>query len=111
MSFASAVINFLFVMGFIAVLILGTVKSGERYTQRIILYILLFWCSNAAFSTFASPIVLRYQVFPIVVASTFAMRFIIYVLQECGLYSKKNTSEVVILEDIDSVKNESLNCR
>jgi len=43
-------------------------KQGDKGLYRLLFLVLFFWVLNAGFSVFASPIVLRYQVFPILVA-------------------------------------------
>jgi hypothetical protein len=55
-------------MGSIGVLFLGAIRWKEYGFPQLLAIILLLWLVNGAFSIFASPIVLRYQVFPIFVA-------------------------------------------
>ena len=43
-------------------------KQGDKGLFRVLFIALFFWLLNTGFSIFASPIVLRYQVFPILVS-------------------------------------------
>jgi hypothetical protein len=63
-----AMANILLVMGLIGVAFLGAVKRKEYGLIQFLILVLALWLANGAFSIFASPIVLRYQVFPLFVA-------------------------------------------
>jgi hypothetical protein len=63
-----AVANVLLVMGLIGVVFLGAVRWKEYGVAQLLAVVLTLWLANSAFSIFASPIVLRYQVFPLLVA-------------------------------------------
>ena len=63
-----AMANILLVMGLIGVIVLGAVRWRDYGVPQVLAVVLLFWLANSAFSIFASPIVLRYQVFPLLVA-------------------------------------------
>lgn len=63
----AAVVNIVFVLGLIAMLLLNAVHWKEYGLPRLLALALLFWILNSAFSIFASPIVLRYQFFPLLV--------------------------------------------
>ena len=63
-----SVANLLLIMGLIGVVFLGAVHWKEYGLPQILAVILTLWLANSAFSIFASPIVLRYQVFPLLVA-------------------------------------------
>jgi hypothetical protein len=43
-------------------------KQGDKGLYRLLFVVVFMWVLNMGFSIFASPIVLRYQVFPIVVS-------------------------------------------
>jgi len=60
--------NILLVMGIIGVIFLGAVRWKEYGLAQLLAIILAFWLLNGAFSIVASPVVLRYQVFPLFVA-------------------------------------------
>jgi protoporphyrinogen oxidase len=63
-----AMANILLVMGLIGVAFLGAIKRKEHALIQFLILVLALWGINGAFSIFASPIVLRYQVFPLFVA-------------------------------------------
>jgi protoporphyrinogen oxidase len=60
--------NILLIMGLIGVVFLGAVKWKEHGLVQLLAIVTVFWLLNGAFSIFASPVVLRYQVFPLFVA-------------------------------------------
>jgi protoporphyrinogen oxidase len=63
-----AMANILLIMGLIGVAFLGAVKRQEHSLIQFLILVLALWLINSGFSIFASPIVLRYQVFPLFVA-------------------------------------------
>jgi protoporphyrinogen oxidase len=63
----AALVNLVFIMGLIGMAVLGVIKKKEYGLPQLLGVGLLFWILNCAFSIFASPIVLRYQTFPILV--------------------------------------------
>ena len=63
-----AIANILLVMGLIGVALLGAINRKEYGLPQLLTIILALWLLNGAFSIFASPVVLRYQVFPLFVA-------------------------------------------
>jgi protoporphyrinogen oxidase len=60
-------VNLVFVMGLIGMLVLGAIKRKEYGLPQLLGIALLLWLLNCGFSIFASPIVLRYQTFPMLV--------------------------------------------
>lgn len=60
-----ALINCAFVLGIIALLCLVGLKPESRL-QKVLGLVSVVWLSNILFSVLASPIVLRYQIFPMV---------------------------------------------
>jgi protoporphyrinogen oxidase len=60
-----ALANVLLVMGVVGVIFLGLLKWREYGNPQLLLLVCSFWLFNSLFSIFASPIVLRYQVFPL----------------------------------------------
>lgn len=79
---ALAVINLLYVLCFLAFLYLGLHKKISRQTMRIIWYFMAIWVCNFGFSVLASPIVMRYQVFPFVTTVTFLLFLLHFIIQE-----------------------------
>ena len=69
----STIANILFVLGLISVVILETVPRKECGLPQLLIVVLLLWGVNCGFSIFASPIVLRYQFFPLFVSFSIAM--------------------------------------
>ncbi|NSL90767.1 hypothetical protein ECE50_028345 [Chitinophaga sp. Mgbs1] len=68
----SGTMNVIYFFGMICILILGVHKQGKLLTKVFSLSFLL-WITNMAFSVFASPIALRFQYFPFLVTSAFAI--------------------------------------
>jgi protoporphyrinogen oxidase len=62
-----ALVNLVFIMGLIGILVLGAIKKKEYGLPQLLGVALLLWLLNCGFSIFASPIVLRYQTFPMLV--------------------------------------------
>ncbi len=63
----SAVTQIILLMGVFSLLLLNAVKWKEYGLPQVLILVLLFWAANCTFSVFASPIVLRYQAFPILI--------------------------------------------
>lgn len=72
MPITAAFLNLFFLLGVISVYWLTKTSGGEA-ARRVLLLTLILWAVNFGFSVFASPITLRYQMFGIVVFSTFAL--------------------------------------
>lgn len=66
-----AIINPLFFLGFIGFWLSNGFKRSGRYFLRSLRWIAIIWLANFGFSVLASPIVLRYQVFPVIITVTF----------------------------------------
>jgi len=64
----SALVNLLLVIHLAGLLLFGLLKNRDAIFSRTLLLILALWILNMGFSIFASPIVLRYQVFPVLVS-------------------------------------------
>lgn len=77
-----ALINLLFVLCFAGFAILNGFKKNIRYINKILFLVLGVWVCNFAFSVLASPIVLRYQTFPMIITSTFMLILLTYIFQE-----------------------------
>jgi len=64
----STIANLLLVMGIIGIVILVAVRWKEYGLPQLLALVGALWLLNSVFSIFASPVVLRYQVFPLFVA-------------------------------------------
>lgn len=62
-----ALVNVVFIIGLVGMLALGAIKRKEYGLPQLLGIALAFWLLNCGFSIFASPIVLRYQTFPMLV--------------------------------------------
>jgi protoporphyrinogen oxidase len=69
----AAMVNVLLIMGVIGIVFLGGIKWKEYGLPQLLSLVVLFWLLNSGFSIFASPIVLRYQAFPILIFFTVAI--------------------------------------
>lgn len=73
--------NVLFFLGFISFLTLEGYKKRPLLGKAIFLVVCL-WLVNFGFSVFASPIALRFQLFPILTMTSFTFLFIEYLIKE-----------------------------
>jgi hypothetical protein len=73
--------NVIFFLGLISFFILQGYKQYPQMGKGIFLVVCL-WLVNFGFSVFASPIALRFQLFPILVMTSFAFLFMEYVIKE-----------------------------
>ncbi len=71
----NALINCMFILCCIGMIMFKIGKSNARVSKLLCLNI-FFWLLNATFSIFASPVVLRYQIFPTIVICVFSMHAI-----------------------------------
>lgn len=85
-----AIINVVFISSFIGFFFIGGFRQLENIQKKILFLLLLVWCVNFIFSVVASPIVLRYQVFPFIFASTFVAVFLDQLLR---VGNGENTSD------------------
>jgi hypothetical protein len=67
----SILVNLLLLIHIVGLLAFGSLKGQKTMLPRLLLLTIMLWLFNAGFSIFASPIVLRYQVFPMLI--TFCM--------------------------------------
>lgn len=77
----SAVINIIFILALVSILLLGVVRWKDYGLPQLVGLVLSLWLINAAFSIFASPIVLRYQFFPILLCFTMGTLFMEHVIK------------------------------
>jgi protoporphyrinogen oxidase len=75
-----ALLNLCFLFGALGFWIFGEGKADRPLTALIPLA-LAFWLLNSGFSLLASPIVLRYQVFPLMVFACFSLFFVEYLVR------------------------------
>jgi hypothetical protein len=69
----SVLVNLLLVINLIGLLAFGSLKDRKLPLPRLLLMAVAFWLLNAGFSMFASPVVLRYQVFPLLISFAIAL--------------------------------------
>lgn len=79
---ALAVINILFVLGVISFLLLAGSKKSAPYFTKMLGWMVTIWILNFLFSVLASPIVLRYQVFPLAITSVFMVLLVSFLIKE-----------------------------
>ncbi|WPQ63325.1 hypothetical protein SIO70_00410 [Chitinophaga sancti] len=84
-----ALLNVLFITGFIGFAFIGGFKKMTGFQKKVLYVLLLVWFANLGFSVLASPIVLRYQVFPFIFTLTFACILMGYVIRESFVPSPK----------------------
>ncbi len=77
---ALAVTNLLFLLSFIAFSWLNGFHDANILFRRALFLIVIIWLANMAFSVLASPIVLRYQLFPL----SFTLAFTVLLLDYIG---------------------------
>jgi hypothetical protein len=68
----AALANLLLLIHLAGLICFGQFKLSQTGT-RLLLIVVALWLMNSAFSIFASPIVLRYQVFPILLSFCLAL--------------------------------------
>jgi hypothetical protein len=71
--FLFLILNLYYVIGFFLFIRRGGFRKTDKTVQYTILTISVFLALNAAFSIFANIIVIRYQIFPMLIFLTFAM--------------------------------------
>ena len=97
-------VNLCFVCGFIGFLLLDGFKKVGRSFGKALRLMMLLWLANLFFSVLASPIVLRYQVFPMVISFPFALLLIRFLMEADKLEEAKNSQQInevpLMLSDI-----------
>jgi hypothetical protein len=66
-SIFAAMVNILLIMGLIGMIFLDAIKWKEYGLPQLLGLVVLLWILNSGFSIFASPVVLRYQAFPLLI--------------------------------------------
>lgn len=78
-------LNLLFIMSAISFKILGEFKKTSKEFKTSFKLMIVTWISNLGFSVLASPVVLRYQIFPILITFIFTWIMISFL----GLEARK----------------------
>lgn len=81
--------NVIFFLGMLSFLVLEGYKQHKLMSKGLLLVVCM-WLVNFGFSVFASPIALRFQLFPIIVMTSFAFLFMGFIISEA---SKKTEDE------------------
>lgn len=81
MPVALAITNLLFAGSFIGLVWLKGLKTANRPVKKTFTWFMIVWLINMAFSVLASPIVLRYQLFPMLVTQTGLLLCIEYIIR------------------------------
>ncbi|WPQ63326.1 NAD(P)/FAD-dependent oxidoreductase [Chitinophaga sancti] len=79
----AAILNVVFVLGVIGFIVLGGTKRNPLLAIGILLVAGL-WFINFSFSIFAAAIALRFQLFPIVIYSTFSLLLLEYLVKSAN---------------------------
>lgn len=95
-----ALVNLFFVLGFVGFVLSGGLAESNLMVKKICGCFLFMWICNMAFSVLASPIVLRYQVFPMLVTQTFMLWLAVFVA--------KSVRQTPVPATVDNVKDKSL---
>jgi hypothetical protein len=77
----TAIINVMFVAGFLAFIGLSGYKNTNTIHKRTILCTLGIWISNTVFSVISAPIELRYQLFPLTISLLWTVLFIGHIIK------------------------------
>lgn len=100
-----AATNLAFIVSFISFIFLDGLKKGSRLFIQCLWLMFLIWICNAGFSVLASPIVLRYQAFPMITTFAFMLLLLRYIIQESRspkisetIYSEQNAGAKVSVE-------------
>jgi hypothetical protein len=80
-----ALVNLLFVLSFFGFWLLGGFKKLAHHFTGTLLWFSFIWLSNFSFSVFASPIVLRYQVFPLITTFCWLIILLEFLIRENSL--------------------------
>jgi len=91
------IMNVVFFMGLLGFLLLEGYKKYKIFSKSLLLVVCL-WIFNFGFSVFASPIALRFQLFPILVMISFAILFIEILIKE-AIQEKEGPDEIKISEE------------
>jgi len=88
----SAISNLVFILGLVGTCLLGGLSTMGNYATVVFRTTLLLWITNFTFSIFTAPIVLRHQIFPMIISYTFGGILIIYIIMEAKSTSTEEFS-------------------
>jgi hypothetical protein len=77
-----ALVNLLFLLCFICVWSLGGFRRSEPGFSKALWCVAFIWLANFGFSVLASPVVLRYQIFPMIFTSVFMALMLEFIIRE-----------------------------
>lgn len=83
-----AVVNLLFLLCFAGYGLLGGFRKSGTYAAAVFRWMMVIWIANLVFSVVASPIVLRYQVFPMLITFVFLMLLLEFLTGETRMIHK-----------------------
>ena len=89
-----AIINVLFIFSLIAWGVLQGVQTTHQSFARALSCMMLVWLANFCFSVLASPIVLRYQLFPMIITLTFLCLLLEFLIRSAK--AESNTLKSVV---------------
>lgn len=75
------VTNVFFVIGVLGFIMFGGLRKANYNFRRIVFLVGIVWICNLIFSVTASPIVMRYQIFPLIIMFPLGMLMFDYVLK------------------------------
>jgi hypothetical protein len=104
----AAVVNVIFVLGLIAMILLNAVRWKDYGLPQLLAMTLLFWLLNSAFSIFASPIVLRYQFFPLLVFFVMGVIFMEKIIKMAMEKPPSTKTQLFEHEKLPSVNQQNL---
>lgn len=76
-----AITNVCFILSLIAFVSLGGFKTCASHCKSVLWLVGVIWFSNMAFSVLAAPIVLRYQLFPVIINIIFLYLLLFYLIR------------------------------
>jgi hypothetical protein len=93
-SILLAIINLIYVLGFITLISIPALyKKCADYSRSILWLMLTFWVSNMCFSVLSAPIELRYQIFPLVITFTFGILLIAFIIENGWSIATQSSEE------------------
>jgi hypothetical protein len=69
----TTLVNAFLLLCIIGLVVFTGLKRDERGVSKLLVLIIFFWGLNTGFSILASPVALRYQIFPVLVSFSVAM--------------------------------------
>lgn len=93
-----AIINIFFFMGLIGFIFLNGFKEIPPAYKKALYVLISIWIFNLLFSVFASPIVLRYQVFPFIYTLSFGGILLAFMIRKS--FEAPKEKETIVNKDI-----------